>query len=296
MRNRRRRPATFRSPQWLFLPALVFLALFWIAPIGPGLLISCQEPIPGSLALRWVGWANYDLLLGEATFHHNLLLSFYYLVGVVCLTTPLAYAVALVIAGQGRRLGALRALFLIPWVVPPVVSALIFRSLADPQVGPLTALYRELSGNPELIPLQSGFWAMVNVILHSFWRSVPVLTLFLVAGLTTISQELYEAAEVDGATAWQRFRTITLPLTRSHLATGLLLISAFTLQDAETIYAMTGGGPGHDTEVAAVRLFREAFTNGQIHVAAAVGTFLLAAGIILMVLYLTLFRRAEATT
>jgi len=296
MRNRDRRyRSPFTSPQLLFIPALAYLALFWIVPLGPGLLISCQEPATATQSFRWVGLANYRALLSETTFHHNLLLSFYYLAGVVGFTIPIAYIVALVLSGRSRALGAIRALFLIPWVVPPVVSALIFRSMADPQIGPLAALYRFLSGNAELIPLQNGSWALVNIIAHSVWRSVPVLTLFLVTGMTTISPELHEAAQVDGATTWQRFCTVTLPLTRSHLATGLLLISAFTLQDAETIYAMTQGGPGHDTEVAAVRLFREAFDYGHIHTAAAVGTFLLVAGVILMILYLGLFRRAEAT-
>jgi ABC-type sugar transport system permease subunit len=293
---RRRRRSAFASPQWLFLPALIFLALFWVAPLGPGLMISCEKPIPRTRSFEWAGLANYRALLSEATFRHNLLLSFYYLIGVVSLVTPIAYLVALVISGRSRALGAIRALFLIPWIVPPVVSALVFRSMADPDIGPLAALYQYISGNADLIPLQSGFWAMVNVILHSVWRSVPILTLFLVAGMTTISDELHEAAQVDGATPWQRFCTITFPLTRSHLATGLLLISAFTLQDAETIYAMTPGALRYGTEVAAVRLFREAFDYDRIHIAAAVGTFLLGAGVILMALYLTLFRRAEATT
>lgn len=299
MSNKRRRRPLGASPQLLLLPAVAFLALFWLVPLGPGLLISCQEPVAGTQSLRWVGLANYRELLGERIFPRNLLLSFTYLVGVVGFATPVAYLCALVISGRARALGTIRALFLIPWVVPPVVSALIFRTMAvadDPVVGPLAMLYRTLSGDPELIPLLNGFWAMVNVIIHSIWRSVPIMTLFLAAGMTTISPELHEAARVDGASTWQRFRTITLPLTRAHLATGLLLISAFTLQDAETIYAMTGGGPHHATEVTAVRLFREAFDYGRIHVGAAVGMFLLAAALILMVLYLTLFRRAEVTT
>jgi ABC-type sugar transport system permease subunit len=295
MPNRERR-ALFASPQWLFLPALVFLALFWLVPLGPGLMLSCQAPVAGSQSYRWVGLANYRHLLAEETFRQNLLLTLYYLIGVVCLTTPVAYGTALVISRRSRALGAIRALFLIPWVIPPVVSALIFKSLADDKIGPLAAVYRAIAGDPDLIPLQDAFWAMATVILHSFWRSVPVLTLFLLAGMTTIPDELHEAAQVDGATIWQRFRSITLPLTRGHLATGLLLISAFTLQDAETIYALTQGGPGHDTEVAAVRLFREAFDYGRLPTAAVVGTFLLGAGLVLMVLYLTLFRRVEATT
>jgi len=295
-RPKRRRRGAFASPQWFFLPALAFLVLFWVAPLGPGLMISCEKPIPRTRSFEWVGLENYRALLSDTTFRHNLLLSFCYLVGVVSFVTPIAYVVALIIGGRSRLLGTVRALFLIPWIVPPVVSALIFRSMADPDIGPLAALYQRIADNPDLIPLQNGFWAMVNVILHSVWRSVPVLTLFLVAGMTTIPGELHEAAQVDGATPWQRFLTITFPLTRAHLATGLLLISAFTLQDAETIYAMTPGALRHGTEVAAVRLFREAFDYDRIHVAAAVGTFLLAAGVILMALYLVLFRRAEATS
>lgn len=296
MPNRKRRGALFLSPQWLFLPAFAFLLLFWILPILPGLLISCQEPVPGTAQMRWVGMDNYVELLGEARFRQNLMLSLVYLIGIVVLTTPVAYISALVISRRARLLGPVRALLLIPWVVPPVVSALIFKSMTDPEIGPLAWAFQAVSGNPDLVPRGDPFWAMATVILHSFWRSVPVLTLFLVAGMTTVSETLHEAAQVDGASPWQRFWTITMPLTRSHLATGLLLISAFTLQDAETVYALTGGGPAHDTEVAAVRLFTEAFEYGRPQIGAAVGTYLLIVGACVMVLYLRLFKRVEATT
>ena len=291
----RRSRAFFASPQWLFLPALIFLALFWIVPVVPGLLISCQESLPGADEAKWVGLQNYRELLGEDRFQKNVLLTLTYLAGVLVLTTPVAYLSALVISRRARLLGPIRGLLLIPWVVPPVVSALIFKSMADPEIGPLAMVYQGLSGDRELIPLLSPFWAMATVILHSFWRSVPVMTLFLAAGMTTIPDSFHEAAQVDGATPWQRFWWITLPLTRGHLATGLLLISAFTLQDAETIYALTDGGPGYDTEVVAVRLFQEAFKYQRYHTGAAVGTILLIMGLVLMGLYLRAFRRAEAT-
>jgi len=162
-------------------------------------------------------------------------------------------------------------------------------------MAPLTQLYRLISGQPNLLPLQDSFWAMTTVIVHSFWRSVPVMTLFLAAGIATIPTEFHEAAQTDGATSLQRFWHITFPLTRMHLAVGMLLITAFTLQDAETVYALTGGGPHHGTEVAAVRLFKEAFDYGQFATAAAIGSFLLAGGLCFMLLYLGSFRRTEVT-
>lgn len=279
-------------PTLLFLPAFLLLILFWCVPLVPGLALALRSP--GAEGV-WPSLINYSRLLGEQTFRHNLLLSLVYVVGVVGAATPVAYAASLLMTRNIRGLRWSRSLLLIPWAVPAVVSSLIFRNLAGAEMAPLTQLYRLISGQPNLLPLQDSFWAMTTVILHSFWRSVPVMTLFLAAGIATIPTEFHEAAQTDGATSLQRFWHITFPLTRMHLAVGMLLITAFTLQDAETVYALTGGGPHHGTEVAAVRLFKEAFDYGQFTTAAAIGSFLLAGGLCFMLLYLGSFRRTEVT-
>ena len=280
------------APTLLFLPALLLLIFFWCVPVIPGLALALRSPGAGG---GWPSLMNYTRLLGEQTFRHNLFLSLVYVVGVVGSATPAAYAASLLMTRNVRGLRWSRSVLLIPWVVPAVVSSLIFRNMAGPEMAPVTSVYRLLSGEPGLLPLQDSSWAMATIILHSFWRSVPVLTLFLAAGITTIPRELHEAAQTDGATAVQRFRHITFPLTRMHLAVGMLLVTAFTLQDAETVYALTGGGPHHGTEVAAVRLFKEAFDYGEFATAAAIGSFLLAAGLCFLLLYLASFRRAEVT-
>ncbi len=281
------------SPTLLFIPAFVLVVLFWCVPLIPGLTLALRAPAePGSPG-RWPSLVNYSRLLGEQTFRQNLVLSLIYVVGVVGTSVPVAYAASSLMSRNVRGTNWFRGLLLVPWAIPPVVSALIFRNLAGAEVAPLTKLYRLLSGDPNLLPLQDSFWAMLTIIVHSFWRSVPVMALFLAAGMTTIPRELHEAAQTDGATALQRFFHITFPLTRMHLAVGMLLITAFTLQDAETVYALTGGGPHHGTEVAAVRLFKEAFDYGQFTTAAAIGSLLLAAGLLFMLLYLAAFRRAE---
>ncbi len=279
-------------PTLLFLPAFLLLIFFWCVPLVPGLALALRSP--GAKGV-WPSLINYSRLLGEQTFRHNLLLSLVYVVGVVGAATPVAYAASLLMTRNMRGLRWSRGLLLIPWAVPAVVSSLIFRNLAGPEMAPLTQLYRLISGQPNLLPLQDSFWAMTTVIVHSFWRSVPVMTLFLAAGIATIPTEFHEAAQTDGATSLQRFWHITFPLTRMHLAVGMLLITAFTLQDAETVYALTGGGPHHGTEVAAVRLFKEAFDYGQFATAAAIGSFLLAGGLCFMLLYLGSFRRTEVT-
>ncbi len=280
------------APTLLFLPAFLLLVFFSCVPLVPGLALALRSPGPQG---TWPSLVNYSRLLGEQTFRHNLFLSLVYVVGVVGAAAPIAYAASLLLTRNIRGLRWSRGVLLIPWVVPAVVSALIFRNLVGAEMAPVTQVYRLISGQPDLLPLQDSFWAMTTIILHSFWRSVPVMTLFLAAGIATIPRELHEAAQTDGATAVQRFRHITFPLTRMHLAVGMLLITAFTLQDAETVYALTGGGPHHGTEVAAVRLFKEAFDYGEFTTAAAIGSFLLAAGLCFMFLYLSTFRREEVT-
>ena len=287
MGDTRRARASDVTAAALFTPAALFILLFWAGPMVLGMLLSLR----GADGARFVGLANYRQVLGEATFHQNIRLSLLYVAGVVGLTIPVAYAAATALARLPER-GCVRSLFLIPWVIPPVVSALVFRAMAA-DAGPLTGLYRWLSGDPRLLPLQDGGWAMATIVLHSVWRSVAFITLFLGAGLAAIPESLFEAAAVDGATRWQRFWSLQFPLTRPHLAVGLVLVTAFTLQDAETVYALTSGGPAHDTEVAAVRLFKEAFDYGQMHVATAVGGLLLLVGLVFMGGYLALLRQTE---
>jgi ABC-type sugar transport system permease subunit len=284
------------APTLLFLPAFLLLILFWCVPLVPGLALALREPAGAGSPGRWPSLLNYSRLLAEQTFRQNLTLSLIYVLGVVGTAIPAAYAASLLITRSLRSLKWFRGLLLVPWVIPPVVSALIFRNLVGVEMAPLTKVYRLLAGSQDLLPLQDSFWAMCTIILHSFWRSVPVMTLFLAAGMTAIPRELHEAAQTDGATFLQRFCHITFPLTRMHLAVGMVLITAFTLQDAETVYALTGGGPHHGTEVAAVRLFKEAFDYGQFTTAAAIGSFLLAAGLCFMLLYLVTFRRTEVTS
>jgi ABC-type sugar transport system permease subunit len=162
--------------------------------------------------------------------------------------------------------------------------------MVDPSFGPISALLEMITGERYII-LADSTLAMLTIIGHSFWRSFSFVMLFLAAGIATIPAEIYEAAKVDGAGAWARFRSVTFPLTKMHLAIVLLIITMWTLQDAETVYALTGGGPGYSTEVTAVRLFKDAFINFNLSYGATIGVFLLMLSAVFMVLYFNLMMR-----
>jgi multiple sugar transport system permease protein len=192
-----------------------------------------------------------------------------------------------------RGVGVLRTIFLIPWVLAPVVTALLFRTMLDPTNGPITLVLSWIAGQPVYLGL-SPEGARLIIILHSAWRSFPFEMLLIAAGITSIPVELYEATRVDGANLWQQFRYITLPLTRVQLFSAILMISIWTIQDAEGVYALTQGGPGYATEVTGVRLFKEAFLYFNISLASSIGIALIVLSIIVMTVYLRILGRGEA--
>lgn len=267
----------------LLSPTIVLIAVFLMSPMLTGLILSFyQTSLSGST--RFAGLANYQFFFTETRFLNNLWLSLVYLVSNLAISLPLAYALALTLSDSIKRTSWIRDVFLLPWIVAPIVSALLFRSLADPTCGPLSLLVEKISGSRHIL-LAEPVWAMAIIILHSIWRSLPFMILFLAAGMAVIPKEIYEAAMVDGAGKWLQFRKLTLPLTKNHLAIVLLTITLWTLQDAETVYALTEGGPGYSTEVLAVRLFKESFINFDLNAGATLGLQLLLVGLIFMLLY-----------
>ncbi|MCR4438996.1 MAG: sugar ABC transporter permease [bacterium] len=273
-------------PYALLAPSVLLLLFFMISPVFSGAVLSLfKTALNGTTS--FVGGANYRLLLSETRCRTNLTLSLLYVLGNLSLSLPFSYAAALLITKPFRAARALRGIYLLPWIVAPVVSALLFRSLVDPTFGPLSWVVEKVTGQQHVI-LTEPTLAMGTIILHSFWRSFPFMMLFLAAGIASIPPEVYEAARVDGGSRWTQFRYLTLPLTKVHLGVVLVVITMWTLQDAETVYAMTEGGPGYSTEVAAVRLFKMSFINFDLNGGATIGIVLVIVGVLFMLAYLRL--------
>ncbi len=273
-------------------PTIVLIAIFLVSPMITGLMMSFYKTSLSGIT-RFVALRNYWLLLTEARFLNNLKLSLIYVMGNIFISLPFAYIMALFITSKIRGASVLRGVFLLPWVVAPIVSAVLFRSLVDPTFGVISLLAEKITGQ-QVVILADPIGSMAIVILHSVWRSLPFMTLFLAAGMAMIPKEIYEAAMVDGASKWIQFRALTFPLTKIQLMIVLLTITLWTLQDAETVYAMTEGGPGYSTEVIAVRLFKESFINFDLNSGATMGVLLLSMGLVFMMIYFQLIgKKAE---
>ena len=267
----------------LLFPLVFLLIAFLAVPFVTLIYYATQRTDPGMPNL-FVGLKNFEILIKEDRFQQNITATLVYLIGVLGISVPMAYFAALLISSNRKGVGTVRTIFLIPWVLAPVVTALLFRTMLDPQSGPITIALSKLLGRPFYLTLTAE-GSRLLIILHSAWRSFPLMMLLIAAGITSIQVELYESAKVDGAGWWQQFRYITLPLTRIPLFSAVLLISVFTIQDAEGVYALTQGGPGYGTEVTGVRLFKEAFLYFNIGLASSVGVALISLSILVMFIY-----------
>lgn len=275
------------------LPSVVAVLALIAVPAIDAVIMSFQR-VALTGEREFVGLRNYGLLVDESRFWNNLRLSGIYLVGNLVLCIPLGYGAALLLAAELRASSFLRTFFLFPWVMTPAVTALVFQSLVDPVAGPVTRAIRTLAGESVYVMIDPDL-ALTTVIVHAAWRSFPLVMLFVGAGIAAIPLDIYDAARLDGASGWGLFRFVTLPLTRIQLFIVVLVITAFTLQDAESVFALTGGGPGNTTEVLAVRLLKEAFDNLNLGTGAAISAVLLGAGLLAMAGYALLMREERST-
>jgi multiple sugar transport system permease protein len=278
-------------PYLLLAPLVIILVAFLAFPFVSLFYYGFQRTELGG-GTSFVGLRNFVILMKEDRFAQNLTASLVYLVGNLAISLPLAYFAATLISTNRRGVGAVRTLFLIPWVLAPIVTAVLFKTMMNPSSGPITMALKAIFGHPVYLTL-SDSGARLLIILHAAWRSFPLEMLLIAAGMAAIPIELYEAARVDGGGMWDQFRYITLPLTRTPLFSALLLISVYTIQDAEGVYALTQGGPGYGTEVTGVRLFKEAFLYFNIGLASAIGMVLILACIVMIVFYLRVLGQGE---
>ena len=281
-----------RTPYILITPVLIALIGFLLFPLFSGVGMSFQQTA-FSGETQFVGLKNFYNLFHEGNrFYHDLLITVIYVAADIVLTIPFAYLTALLITRDSHYSRVFRSIYLIPWISAPIVSTLMVKTMINPDIGIIHFIVRYFAGHDVYI-LNNGTYALITMILHSFWRSFPFIMLFLAAGISTIPKVFYEAAKVDGASKMTCFFKITFPLTSNQLGIGTLMVTIWTLQDSESVYALTGGGPGNATETLAVRLFKCSFVNFDLNTGATLGVFLVLISLIFLTLYLKLLFRGN---
>ncbi len=268
---------------WLFLsPALILLSLFILWPIAYLIDLSFTTGSFTRSGIQWIGLGNYQRLLQDPDTWQVLGNTIYFALGTLLPSLILPLGLAVLLNQTRIWTGLLRTAYFLPSITSLVAVGLGFRWLFQTN-GPINTVLQTWGFHP--IPwLASSLWAMPVLILLSSWKQLGFNLVVFLAGLQTIPLNRYEAAELDGANAWQRFWYITLPGLRSTLLFATLTTTIFTLRSFEQPYILTGGGPLNSTNVLAFYIYEQAFTQFDFGYAAAAAIALLFAtlGLILL--------------
>ena len=276
---------------WLMLaPPLLFLAAFVGYPFCYGIFLSLQDR-PVAQPGIFVGLKNFATDLKDPVFWRVASNTFVYTGMATLLKAVGGLGLALAMNQQFRMKNLVRALLLLPFIVPTVLSTVAWMWILDPAFSVFNWFLIGL-GMPKPGPswLGNPMLAMASIIVINTWRGLPFYGITLLAGLQTIPPELYEAATVDGAGGFQRFRYVTLPLLRPIILIVTLFSVIFTFADFQLVYVLTHGGPQNATHLFATYAFDLAMGGGQLGLGASVALSMLPA-LALLIVALTLYMR-----
>lgn len=282
-----------RFAYFMILPSMVIITLLTLVPLLDGLIVSIQsQDLARPNPTRFVGLAHYSRALIEdedfwSSLGRTLIWTVGSVVGAYCLALSLALLVNIDI--QGRKF--FRALFLLPWVVPEVSTALLWKWLYGDEFGILNFILKSLGMiNSPVLWLADPALAMPSVIAVQIWKLYPVMFIVLLAALQNAPKELHEAATIDGANSRQRFWYITLPFIRGTSVIITLLASIWSFQNFDIIYLLTGGGPAGATKVLATLMYQKAFWGSEMGYAAAIGVLMLVVLLLISIVYLFAYK------
>ncbi len=257
---------------WFMLPAVAFLILFLAYPLGLGIWLSFTDARLGRAGV-FVGLENYDFLSDDPVFWLTVFNTILYTSVASTIKFAIGLYLALLLNERLPFKAIIRAVVLIPFIVPTVLSAIAFWWLFDPQFSIISWSLIKLGLITQNINFLGDPWnARWSVIFANIWRGVPFVAITLLAGLQTVSPSLYEAAVIDGATPWQRFRFITYPLLTPIIAVVMTFSVLFTFTDFQLIWVMTRGGPVNATHLMATLSYQRAIIGGQLGEGAAISS------------------------
>ena len=282
----------------LISPAVLFIAVLVAVPLGLAIYLSFTDATAGSLTGKWVGLANFRAELSNPIFRGALWHTFLFTVisqAVVVLCAGLL-AHALVRSFRGRTF--LRFFILLPWAAPIALTAIGFLWFYDPQASIFNWFLIHLHiVSPSNVPnwLGTPRAAMSSIIVVQAWRTIPFATVIFIAGISSIPQEVDDAAAIDGATGLRKFWYVSLPLQLPIAVVAILFGIIFTATDIVVPYILTNGGPFNSTQVLTTLAFQTGINAGNVGEGAAIALFMLPLLAIVTIGMLLFARRAEVT-
>ncbi len=287
-RNRSGSGLSGRETMLLLIPALLPIVILSVLPLVRGIYLGFTDARAGlNVPTTFIGLDNFRALLDDELFVNSFKIGLIWSVAVTAIGFCFALGLALLLTQNLRGRWLARSLALVPWAMPAVVVGIMWKLVFQPQAGVLNeALRRGHIPGENTDWLSSFSWALPAVILVGVWAGMPQTTVALLAGLQSIQDELHEAAAVDGATAWQRFRTITLPQLRPVIIAITTLDFIWNFNSFGLVYVLTEGGPAGKTQLPMLFAYSQAFEYGEFGYASALGSAMVVVIAVALVFYL----------
>ncbi|WP_298329191.1 sugar ABC transporter permease [Haloactinopolyspora sp.] len=277
-----------REALFLAVPALIPVVIFSLYPLLRGIYLGFTDARAGrDLEFSFTGLDNYATMLGDSYFWESFRIGLVWAFGVTILQFFASLGLALLLNQRIRMRWLARTLAIVPWAMPQVVIGIMWRLVYHPNAGILNSVLKDLGvidSNVEW--LTSLSLALPAVIVVGVWAGMPQTTVVLLAGLQSVRTELVEAAAVDGANAWQRFRAVTWPALRPVAFAMTTLDFIWNFNSFGLVYVLTQGGPGGATRLPLLFAYEEAFRYGNYAYAAALGNAMVIVMAVFVVLYL----------
>lgn len=287
----------------MIAPAVVFIVAMIGFPFVLAILYSLSDVTTGDPTMRFVGLRNFREVVADPVFRIALKNTFLFAFGSQTIVIVLSRLLATLLMRDFKGKWLARFLIMLPWTAPIALGTIGWLWMLDSIFSPYDWLLRRfgLLGAPgaPLGPMTNLYWlgrpalAMASVMLVHIWRLLPLATVIQLAGLSSISRDLLEAAEVDGATGWRRTLWITIPLTLPIISIAFLFGLVFTFTDMTVVYVLTRGGPVHATQVLSTWTFFKGIEGGDLAQGAAVSLFMFPVLAGVAILMLRMARRAE---
>ena len=262
----------------MLLPAIVYILALVAIPFVVAIAYSFSDVTAGDPSFDWVGLENYRANLDDPVFRRSLWNTFFFTAATMALTVVIANIVALLLTTDFRGKWFVRFLILLPWTTPAALGAIAWLFMLDSLLSPIDWILWQVGLLDEprhMIWLGSSGWAKASVIGVQVWRLVPLAAVIIMAGQTSIPDDIKDAAAIDGAGFWRRLWEVTLPLTLPVIAIAVLFGAILTFTDMSLVSVLTNGGPVNQTQVLASWAYIRGIDGGNLAQGAAVAVFLL---------------------
>lgn len=271
----------------LLVPALVPVVLFSVVPLLVGVGLAFTDAKFGLELPKFNGLQNFTRMVGDDQFWSSFRIGLFWAVATTAGQYVLGLGLALLLNERIRGRWLVRTLTLVPWAMPPVIVAQTWKLVYHKDAGVLNYLLKSVHLTGDGVDWLGSFaWALPAVVLVGIWAGMPQTTVVLLAGLQGVPAELHEAAAIDGAGAWRRFRAVTLPLLRPVTVVIVSLNFIWNFNSFGLVYVLTAGGPGTSTSLPLLFAYEEAFSYGHFGYASALGIAMVVVIGVLLLVYL----------